>query len=302
MAKDRINIFSGLLHDALAINGDTLQLSNKGKHGRGRLLIPRNVQNGVKGTHSVSFPLDVFEKALLSELTEIKPSDILPQNDLGADKTAILSGLIEDITAEIEKLKARLQARYSDAVADVLERQESKRKLLAEELAQAKQEATSPIAESWGEAQSLIGALESARNKNEVRIRLRAALRRIVEGIYCAFTTHSKRPSMRLAFLTVVFKGVVPWAVATSDGPDDPDPDVQYFESAIRNITIRYEPAIGGSVGKRPARWFVRSIKHPDDGLPFETDDLRNYHDALNSRWENMELDLVDKCMPLQPI
>jgi DNA invertase Pin-like site-specific DNA recombinase len=303
MAKRGVNIFAGLLHDALAEHGDTLQLARKGD-GRGRLLIPASVQDRrVKGTHSVSFPFDVFEKALLSQLKEIKPSEILDETEPSADRTAVLSGLVEELTGEIEKLKHRLQARFSDPVADVLDRQEAKRKLLAEELAQAKQEATSPIAESWGEAQSLIGALDGARDKNAVRIRLRAALRRIIEGIYCAFTTHNKRPSMRLAYVTVVFKGVVHWAVGCNVDPDDPDPDVQRFESALRNIWIRYEPATGGSVGKRPARWSVRSIKHPDTRLPFETLDLRNYQDALDSTdvadWES---DMIERRFPLQPI
>ena len=57
----------------------------------------------------------------------------------------------EELDLEIEKVKARLQARYSDAVADVLERHEAQRRGLSEELAQARQEAATPLSEAWGE-------------------------------------------------------------------------------------------------------------------------------------------------------
>ena len=52
---------------------------------------------------------------------EIDPAEILPQKDRGADKALAIAGRLATVESEVEKLKGRLLASYSDAVADVLE-------------------------------------------------------------------------------------------------------------------------------------------------------------------------------------
>src|SRR5262249_13735099 len=61
-----------------------------------------------------------------------------------------------------------------------------------------------------------------------------AALRRIVEGVWCLFIG---RGSLRIAAVQVWFTG-----------------------GACREYLILHRAATGGSVGVRPARWWARSL------------------------------------------
>src|SRR5205823_185604 len=98
----------------------------------------------------------------------------------------------------------RLQVRYSDALADVLERQETEWKSLREQLQDAHREAANPLGEAWGECKTLIEAVRSAPDTEEAWVRLRATIRRIVEGIWCLFVN---RGAIRLAAVEVGFTG-----------------------------------------------------------------------------------------------
>jgi hypothetical protein len=160
---------------------------------------------------------------------------VLPGKDAGADKVQILSGRLAEARAEIEKVKTRLQAKYSDAVADVLDRHEAERKALAEELARAQQAAASPAREAWGQCHTLIDALDNAPDAEEARVRLRAAVRRVVESVWVLTV---RRGHERLAAVQLWF----------ADGKKH------------RDYLILHRPATGGSVGTRPARWWVRSL------------------------------------------
>jgi DNA invertase Pin-like site-specific DNA recombinase len=228
----RVNLFTGLLRDAR--DGGTLQQLDKGKKGSGPLLVSYKARQGVDGARGVSFPAETFEKAVLSCLREINPREVLPPEESGEDRALELAGRLAEAEAEIEKLKRRLQARYSDAVADVLERREDEHAALSEELRQARQEAASPLGEAWGECQTLADALESAPDAEEARVRLRAALRRICEGIWCLFVA---RGALRIAAVQLRFTG-----------------------GAGRDYLIAHKGATGGSVGVRPARWWARSL------------------------------------------
>jgi hypothetical protein len=275
LAKDRVNVFAGLLYDAC--DGGSLQIVNKGKKGS-RSLVPYQALQGVKGSRYVSFPFDVFERALLSQLREIKPADIVPKKDSETQKTEALIGRLAHVDAEIEKLKTRLQARYSDAVADVLERHEGNRKKLAEKLSQAHQQAASPLREALGEWRSLIDVLDKDK---DARVRLRATLRRIVEGVWCVFV---RQGSMRLAEVQVWFKR------------GDVD------KGAYRSYLVLYRPATGGAVGVRPPRTWVGSIRQPDGiraGLPFNTEDLRDpdQADCVRGFLEDYPRAMIDRLL-----
>jgi DNA invertase Pin-like site-specific DNA recombinase len=232
LSKDRINVFAGLLRDAW--DGSTIQQMNKGKKSSGRQLVSYRAVQGIEGSRYCSFPFETFERAIFSCLHEIDPADILPKKDKGADKALVISGRLAEVEGEVEKVKNRLQARYSDAVADVLERHEAERKALSEQLAQARQEAASPLGEAWGECRSLFDVIEAAPDQQDARARLRAALRRICSGIWCLFIA---RGALRLAAVQLWFKG---------DGH--------------RDYLILHRPARGGAVGTWPAQTWSRSL------------------------------------------
>jgi DNA invertase Pin-like site-specific DNA recombinase len=222
--KNGVNIFAGLLHDAR--DGGGLQQKHKSKRGSNPLLVSYRAAQGVRGCRFVSFPFPAFEEAILAHLREIDPAEILPEPEK-EDRTLELAGRLAEVELEIEKLKNRIQARYSDGLADVLERQEEEQRSLAEQLTVARQEAASPSGEAWGEFGTLASALESAPDRDEARLRLRAALRRMVEGFWCLFLG---KGAVRLAVVQVVF--------AKSD--------------KRRTYLLVYRPKLGG--GRRSSR------------------------------------------------
>jgi hypothetical protein len=233
LPKVRPHLFTGLLRDAEG--GGTMRLMNKGKKGgtAGPLLVP---YRAVSGAVTVSFPLRSFEEAVLSLLKEIDPREVLPEQ--GAGKADVLAG------------------RYFDALADVLERQEAEQKALAAELTRARQEGATPLAEAWQNCRSLLDVLAAVPDEAEARIRLRAALRRVVDGVWCLFVA---RGSMRLAAVQIMFTG-----------------------GGRRDYLILHRRAVGGRAaaladtpGGWPARWWARSLASVAGGL-----DLRRPEDA----------------------
>jgi hypothetical protein len=246
-----------------------LQQADKGARG-GRLLVSYGAARGLEGDHCASFPFVTFERAVLSCLREIDPGSILPRPDRGADKALIVAGRMAEVDAEIEKVKARLLARYTDGLADVLERREAERKALAVELAEARQEAASPLGEAWGECHSLLDVLDAAPDPEEARVRLRAALRRIVETIRCVFVGRGR---WRLAAVQLWFTG-----------------------GSHRDYLIVHTGATGGSVGTRPSEW--RACSLPAD-VGAEGLDLRRGADArgLAKTLAGVDLDLLGRAM-----
>jgi DNA invertase Pin-like site-specific DNA recombinase len=135
----------------------------------------------------VSFPLAVWERAVLSKLAEIDARDVLPAGDDGAGRVAELADALAGIEGRLAALKAKL-IEGDDEVSglmDALRALETRRKDTADELARHRQTVAEPLAESWGDARGLIGALESAPDQREARVRLRAAVARIIESVWC---------------------------------------------------------------------------------------------------------------------
>jgi DNA invertase Pin-like site-specific DNA recombinase len=264
LPAEHINVFAGLLHSAL--DGGTLQMVNKGKKGGGRLLVPYKAVQGVEGARATSFPFSSFEWGVLTCLREIDPTEVLPQDKKGPNRTEELAGRILELDGEIEKMKQRLQKRYSDAVADVLERREDDLKELAEQLRQAQQAAAAPLKSAWGDCMTLLDAIQAAPDSDEARIRLRGAVRRVVEGIWCLFVS---RGSRRLAAVQVCFTG-----------------------GARRDFLIMHLPALGGSVCARPVQRAVRSL---DDVAALGELDLRQPDAAVR-------LEKALRAVPVEPL
>ena len=243
--KAHLNVFTGLLRDAR--DSSTLQVVDKGKKATGRVLRSYTSQQGVEGCRGVSFPFATFEAAVLSCLREIDPRDVLPSEDDGTDKAAVLAGRLAEVEAEIEQVKNRLSTRYSDAVADVLERHEDEREELVKQLATAREEAATPISAAWGECQTLLSALDSAPDPQEARVRLRSALRRITESVWCMFVA---RGTDRVAAVQILFAG-----------------------GNRRNYVILHKRGKGNAASHTASTWQVRSLT---DMVKAGVLDLRN--------------------------
>jgi hypothetical protein len=247
-----MNIFAGLVFDAR--DGGTLQRVYKGKQGN-RLLVSSKSINGVEGSRFTSFPFNTFEAAILSSLREIDPREILPRENDAEDKTLALAGRLVEVESREERIKAKLldpRLAELDSLVEVLASLGTEKKTIAEELSEARQEAASSRGEAWGECRSLLDALRAAPDAVESRVRLRAALRRIVESIWCLFVA---RGSLRLAAVQIWFTG-----------------------GAHRDYFILHRPAQGGSIPSRPAQWWARSLAEVTPGEL----DLRNRKHAAS--------------------
>jgi DNA invertase Pin-like site-specific DNA recombinase len=233
-AKGVTNLFVGLLRDA---RGGPLHLAGESRRDGTlyKVLVGARVQDGARGPGPhASFPYHVFEECVLGCLRELNPRDILPHNG-HENKVLVLTGRLAEAEAEVEKIKGRMEAKgFSEPLADVLERQAAKRQQVADELAAARMQASSPLAASWGDYASLLDVLENAPNPDEVRTRLRSALRRITQSIHCLFLTRGR---LRVAVVQAKFQG-----------------------GARREFLIVYRGGTANKMVRRPAEWWVRSM------------------------------------------
>jgi DNA invertase Pin-like site-specific DNA recombinase len=259
----RMNLFANLLRDAR--NGGGMYVHDK-HPGKSRcVLIGSQAEAGVRGTRAVSFPHDVFERAVLSHLREIDPREILPGNG-AAERVQTLTGKLADIEGRAERIKAQM-VDGEDVGLDVLRTLERKRVAAAEDLARAKREAASPLSAAWGDYRSLVDVLEGAPDPVDARTRLRAALRRMTEAFYCLFVG---RGEWRVAAVQAFFTG-----------------------GARRSFVILHRPAKANKTGTcRPAEMYVRSFAgqaKPDDL------DLRRRKDAkaLEGALEAVDVDTL---------
>jgi hypothetical protein len=109
--------------------------------------------------------------------------------------------------AELAELISAWEAKMSDVkivdlVAANLSKLSSEREAVNAELAEAQREAANPFGEAWGEARTL-AALKPDDDTDELRVRIKAALRRCIESVTCLFCG---RKSNRMAAVRVLFK------------------------------------------------------------------------------------------------
>jgi DNA invertase Pin-like site-specific DNA recombinase len=250
LPKVGVNVFAGLLHDATG--GGRLHQVDKGKKGGGKVLVPYRA--ALEGKPHASFPLAVFERAVLQMLTEIKPADVLPGGNAGADKVLALSGKLEEVRAQKERVKAKVaQNPDLDDLVDVLRRLGEREKGLAGQLTAAQQEAANPLMEAWGQCQTLADVLDKAPDPREVRVKLRAALRRICEGIWCVFCAGAEGPrtaGKRGKGTKPLGRGRARLAAV----------QLWFTGGARRDYMILHRPAQGGRVPAKAARSWVRSL------------------------------------------
>jgi DNA invertase Pin-like site-specific DNA recombinase len=178
-----VNLFTGLLRSAT--DGGVYHASLNVRAGRNwRARVLRNAESRQRDTPCRSFPLETFERGILSLLAEIDPHEIL-NGDQGPDETTALATELGRVEEELAAAKAFMAGRgFSPAIGERITDLEDRQRDLAADLAEARQRAAHPLSESWGECQSLVKALDSAADPQDARLRLRGALRRIVESVW----------------------------------------------------------------------------------------------------------------------
>lgn len=237
-----VHLFSGLIRDALGRGNfcTVPRVSPQGK--RDLILMPTAAVHG-SGVRR-SFPLAVFERAVLQKLTELSVREVFGD----ANRTSPAATLAAQV-ARVEESMAEIEAELMDGgtvatLAKVLRAKEAQRTELLAKLAEARQQEANPLAETWGELGTLADALDKAADQTEARLRLRSALRRVVESIY----------------LVVVGRGRTRVAAA----------QFQIRGGAVRSFVITSTPPMprGGRGSRRvsAASWEVRSFAGPDGG------------------------------------
>lgn len=214
----RLNLLSGLLVDARSGSA----LSYKHCEPTSVLIPSAALKGGAKWT---TFPAVAFEEALRSRLVEVKASDVA--GDGGeARRVEALSARVAELDALIAAWTAKMDNPDTvDIVAAKLAELNAKRKGATAELAEAQREASSPVAEAWGRYRTLAG-MDPAEDTDDLRTQIRAAMRRVIESVYCLFVGKHNR---RVAAAQVYFKSglvrsyLIPaqgWETRTRSLPD----------------------------------------------------------------------------------
>jgi DNA invertase Pin-like site-specific DNA recombinase len=204
-----VNVFQGLVKDARSGLSYTIARSNSGH----QVLKSAAMTEGKGGGYS--FPLETFERAILSLLRELDPHAIL-NGDGGPDEVTALGAQFAAAEAELAEVAADLDAHgYSPTLGKRARDLEAKKHALGDKLAAARQKAAHPLAETWGQAHTLIDAVGGAADPEDVRLRLRGALRRIVAEIRLLVVPRSPD---RLAAVQVWFKRDEPGAAERQRG------------------------------------------------------------------------------------
>jgi DNA invertase Pin-like site-specific DNA recombinase len=225
-----VNVFMGLLRSAR--DGAGYVAATEAGHGRPyrvlRSTAPRTASGG-----SHSFPLPVFEAAVLGQLKELDPREVLKADD-GPDEVESLRGEKARVEARIGELEAELLD-GDVTLARVVRALEGRQKELAEKLAEAEQSASHPASAAWGEAKSILKALDTAPDPHDMRLRLRSALRRLIDSIYLLVVPRGRD---RLLAVQVWF--------AEGD--------------RHRDYLVLHRPAKANASARQEGMWWVRSL------------------------------------------
>jgi DNA invertase Pin-like site-specific DNA recombinase len=208
------NLFTNLLRCAAdGCTMVTLPFADKCNQVR---LISSGAQRGLAGSTYTTFPYHVVEEAFLTLVKELKPKDILPEHKNGhQEKVAALTGRLQELDHQIGRVKADLKAGGDfDAGLQFLRELEGEKVDTAAALEKAKAEAVANDAETLGEAQSLIGLLDSATDDERpvLRTKIKARIAALVSEMWmlvvplAARKRKSATGHARVAALSIWFK------------------------------------------------------------------------------------------------
>jgi DNA invertase Pin-like site-specific DNA recombinase len=141
----------------------------------------------------VSFSYPVFETAILQLLQEVTAAEVFPAADAPASTLTVLREQLKATRQEVASLSADLANGYSAAITAVLRQKEDHERELLEAIGQEEAKTIRPPDRDWEEFQDLAAALDKAEDKDDARIRLRAALGRRLREITVKIITLPKR-------------------------------------------------------------------------------------------------------------
>ena len=192
----KVNLFAGLLHCAKGTGMMTYRHTAK----QPPSIVPMATLQG-RGAKWSSFPVHEFETGLLSRLRELTAKDLEQSND-AENKIEVIEGRLRECDLLIVQWKAKMNnPAIVDLVAEKLGELNTERKQLVADLENAKREAASPLSDALDELNTLAGVLAKD-NSEETRLKVRAAIRKIVTGVWVLLVKNGKT---RLAAVRVMF-------------------------------------------------------------------------------------------------
>lgn len=233
-----VNVFRGLLTNAR--DGVPLNMASSG-HSRNELHLKNN---GATAGHIVTIPYAMFERCILRCLREIRPADILPADERPTNRAETIRADLAAVRLDIAGLKADLDGAYSKGLADVLRRKEAREIELVNYLTDELARVANPLSKSWDDAAGLLAALDAAEDKDAMRVRIRAAIARIVES---AVVLVAGTKTKRLFAVQFDFVGgarrtwIIRYLSPTRWRADPPEPDVQSvtWEAGENSLDLR---------------------------------------------------------------
>jgi DNA invertase Pin-like site-specific DNA recombinase len=200
-AGKHVNLFAGLLVSAR--DGESYFVTMAMRRDGTGYRVLKNTASLQGRAKACTFPLEAFEGALLGLLRELDPHAIL--NGDHPDESSVLAGELAAVEAELVEAAAFMKAnKFSATIGKHVQALEDRQDALALKLAEARQRAAHPLSETWGESHTLIDVLAEAADPTDVRLRLRAALRRMVDSIQLLVVPLGRD---RLAVAQILFAG-----------------------------------------------------------------------------------------------
>jgi DNA invertase Pin-like site-specific DNA recombinase len=198
IGKEVGSLFSGLLKNAR--DGSPYYLTQNTDNGVvQRRLVNRSAVRGKAKNYT--FDYQTFERAILSELRELKAEDILEGSEPIPDSAA-LEGELAWIKEKRAKLSALLLGDEMEEVHEQLKKLKGREEDLQNKLGLAKERKANPPADSWKTFRKLTDLLDKAEDVVDVRLRLRALLQRHIDTIWILIVGKAKS---RAAFVQINF-------------------------------------------------------------------------------------------------
>jgi hypothetical protein len=195
-----VNLFAGLLTDARS--GGPMTYAH---YTGGCRLCPTAAIHGAP-VKWASFPAKELERALLAQMKELTAKDASDDDTAVAKRIKTAEATIDKCDALLFAWRARMNdVRIIDTVAAKLAELEGQRQEAVEEREASRREAANSAADAIGELHTLADVLEHD-NGDEMRLKVRAALRAVVESVHLLILADGN-PKVRTAAVRVQFRG-----------------------------------------------------------------------------------------------
>ncbi len=182
-------LWSGLLHDAVGGGGYyscSRTKVNRRRRYHTRILINNDACEGRAPWRT--FPLQTFERAVLAMLLQMDPLELLPDDDEVPHEVLAIRGSLGAVKGKVAELADQLEYGDIAALAAVLRRLEARERELTRRLERAIDKLVLPKASAWKQVKALAAALDAAEDQDDVRLRLRYALRQVIESVWLLVT------------------------------------------------------------------------------------------------------------------